>query len=155
MSKRHVPVLLSLVLLFGCREVSEEDIAAEQEKVRTVFTSWVKDVVENQNADTYFNYVTDDFMIMEAGAPPLSDRDKIKAGWVDLFAASSIGLEDWQSQEVIVRDDIAIHRYTGIVVIKSKSDTSKLEISLKYLDILKKDKNGEWKVYIHSNSPNK
>ena len=95
------------------------------------------------------------FLLMEAGADQVSDKEKMKADINSLFANNTFHVKNWQSLEVIVRDDIAIHRHSGLVVIKSKTDTTRQEINLKYLDILRKDKNGEWKVYIHSNSPNR
>jgi ketosteroid isomerase-like protein len=130
------------------------DTKGEQEKIRALFQNWVKDTSENEIADSYFKYVTDDFIIMEAGRDQSSNKEKMKVEIESLFASNTFNVENWQSQEVIVRDDIAIHRYSGVVIIKSKTDTTKLEVSLKYLDVLKKDKNGDWKVYIHSNSPN-
>ncbi len=156
MKTRQTLILLSVILvLMGCKDVTKTDTKEEQEKVRTLFTNWVKDITESESADAYFKYVTDDFILMEAGADQVSDKGKMKADINSLFASNTFHIENWQSQEVIVRDDIAIHRHSGLFVIKSKTDTTRQEINLKYLDILKKDKNGDWKVYIHSNSPNK
>jgi len=154
-AKQALILSSAFLLLLSCNEVAKTDNKEEKEKIRALFTNWVKDVSESENADSYFKYVTDDFILMEAGADQLSDKEKIKTDIKSLFANNTFSIENWRSQEVIVRDDIAIHRHSGLVVIKSKTDTSRLEISLKYLDILKKDKNGDWKVYIHSNSPNK
>lgn len=156
MKTRQTLTLSSVILLLmGCNDVTKTDTKEEQEKVRTLFTNWVKEVTESESADAYFKYVTDDFILMEAGADQDSDKEKMKADINSLFANNTFQIDNWQSQEVIVRDDIAIHRYSGLVVIKSKTDTSRQEINLKYLDILKRNKNGDWKVYIHSNSPNK
>lgn len=156
MKANQTLILLSFyIFLFSCNGKNETDISVEKEKVKNVFPTWITAISESQNAEEYFNYVTDDYISMESGANPVSDKKVLLTSISGLVENYNFHFENWESQEVIVRDDIAIHRHSGVLVLESKSDSSKIELDTKYMDVLKKDINGNWKIYIHSNSPNK
>jgi ketosteroid isomerase-like protein len=143
----------SFLFFLACNEIKEKNSEEEKEKVRAVFANWANEITENQSTESFFKYVTEDFMLIEAGSDIENEIGKIEADLNAIFEENTLIVENWESQEVIVLDEIAIHRYSGIVVLKSKIDTSKHELNLNYLDILKRDKNKEWKVYIHTVVP--
>lgn len=143
-------LLTSFLALVSCEMKTADDTEAEKEKIRNLFQTWVKDTAEKGDAATYFKYVTPDFMVSEPNSPVKSNRDSIASEVKIFLADNSIRLENWISEEIIIRQDIAIHRHAGVLVIMPKSDTSVIKLHLKYLDILKKDVNGEWKTYLHS-----
>lgn len=152
--RRHHFLILLIFFFVACDRTNQVDTQAEEEKIKSLFNVWVKEIGEQESADAFFKYATDDVTLREAGAGPISDHSEIKAAFDSLFKYNSFAVEDYKFEEVIVRDDIAIHKYMATVVLKSKADTTTTAIKLKYLDILKKGEDGTWKVYIHSNSPN-
>lgn len=154
MKTRQILFLFSFFLI-SCNCNKETDLSNEKEKVKNVFPTWIEAISESQNAEEYFNYVTDDYISMESGSHPVSDQNVLMTSISGLIENYNFHFKNWESQEVIVRDDIAIHRHTGILVLESKADSSKIELDMKYMDVMKKDLNGNWKIYIHSNSPNK
>ncbi|WP_298237297.1 hypothetical protein [uncultured Algibacter sp.] len=85
----------------------------------------------------------------------MTSRDSIKSRVKNILTNYRVRLKDWKSIDIIIRNDIAIHRHSGVLVLMPKTDSTEIDISLKYLDILKKNENGEWRVYIHSNMPDK
>lgn len=156
MKTRQTFVTISFILfLLSCKSNNEANISIEKEKVKEVFPTWIEAISNSQNAETYFDYVTDDYISLESGSYPESDKQRLLASISGLIESYDFHFANWKSEELIIRDDIAIHRHSGILILKSKSDSSKIELDMKYMDILKKDIDGNWKIHIHSNSPNK
>ncbi|NMM47722.1 YybH family protein [Marinigracilibium pacificum] len=158
--KYFLSLLLIMAIGLTCctnsTETTTGDLNNEEQKIKELFTSWVEDVSENMDPDTYFKYVTNDFILSEPGTPAKPNDETLKTELIEFVNSyESIRLKDWNSEEIIIRDDIAIHRHSGVLVLQPKGDSLIMEVSLKYLDVLKKNEDGEWKVYIHSNMPNK
>ena len=140
---------LILVLIVGCSKPVKPDTEAEQIKVRQVFTDFVREI-EAGNTDGFFSYVTDDYLEYYLGEEPITNPDSLRSALESFFAINTFRLTNHISEEVIVRDDIAIHRHRGTISIKHKSETTHVQLDVNYLDVLRKSKQGEWKIYIHS-----
>jgi ketosteroid isomerase-like protein len=149
----NATLTLTLLLIIGCDKSDKSDTASEQEKVKQVFTDFINEIEEG-NVDGYFSYITDDFIGYDSGREPITNLDTFRIELEEFFAANTFRLTNHKSEEVIVRDDIAIHRHRGLITIRPKADTLKIQMDAKYLDILKKNESGDWKIYIHSVSPN-
>ena len=146
-------LLLSLVIMASCTN-KQIDANKEQEAVRTTFNEFVK-AIEKGDVDAYFSFLTDDFIGYDSGREAFTNSEEFKNEMRAFFKSNDFKLSKYSSQEVIVRDDIAIHRHKGVISIRPKNDTIKIELDVKYLDVLKKQKDGSWKIYIHSLNPNK
>jgi len=145
-------LILLLLPVLACNKESKPNLKAEKDAVEQVFTDFMKEV-EVGNTDGYFKYVTKDFLGYDAGMEPISNPDTLRAFLNDFFSHNTLNVIDRVPQEVIVRDDIAIYRHLGTMVITPKNDSVSVRIPVKYLDVLRKE-NGVWKMYIHSASPN-
>jgi ketosteroid isomerase-like protein len=146
---------LSSVLFISCDNKISYDTESEKEKIKTLFQTWVKDVSEKGDTETYFKYVTSDFMVSEPNSTVQTDKKSIELEVKGMLANNSIRLEDWNSEEIIISKDVAIHRHSGVFVLMPKNDTITIRLHLKYLDILKQDDKGEWKTYLHSYMPDR
>ena len=167
MNKLPLILAILITMMVSCNEAKKPentiaketetiDYSADEEKIKELFSNWVNKVSGSENPQNYFEFVTDDFILSEPNGPAITDRNALTTNVKEFMSAfSQIQLKDWKSEEIIIRDDIAIHRHSGVLVLTPKGDTTKMEASLKYLDILKKNENGEWNVYIHSNMPDK
>ena len=144
-------LILLLFPFVACK--NKPNPQAEKYAVEQVFTDFMKEV-EAGNTDGYFKYVTNDFLGYDAGMKPITSHDSLRAFLNDFFTHNTLDVTDRVPQEVIIRDDIAIYRHLGTMVITPKNDSVSVKIPVKYLDILRKNKNGVWKMYIHSASPN-
>jgi ketosteroid isomerase-like protein len=155
--KNTIVILLTLsgLTLISCDKKINYDTESEKEKIKILFQTWVKDVSEKGDAETYFKYVTSDFMVSEPNSPVQADRNSIEIEVKGMLANNSIRLEDWNSEEIIISKDVAIHRHSGVFVLMPKNDTITIRLHLKYLDILKQDDKGEWKTYLHSYMPDR
>jgi len=143
----------TFLLIAGCAKNEKPDTLIEQEKVRQVFSDFIK-TLEAGDVDGYFSYITDDFIGYDAGREPITDIAAFRSELGGFLANNTFELSNYKSQEVIVRNDIAIHRHRGTVTISPKGDTTQMQLDLKYLDILRKNEDGDWKIYMHTASPN-
>ncbi|OFX40543.1 MAG: hypothetical protein A2X03_13000 [Bacteroidetes bacterium GWA2_40_15] len=147
-------LLLTLIIMPGCAKTNKVDNSHEKEQINENCLNWIK-AAERGNVDDYFNYITDDFIFLGQGMKSISNRDSLRAFLDKFFTDYSFSLPTWTTQEIIIRDDIAIHRWSWIAYMKSKSDNTVVEFDRKYLDVYKKNEKGEWKGYLHSFNTNK
>jgi len=145
--------LISLLIFLGCGTGDKPDDPAEQEKVRQAFNNFIKEI-EAGNPDGYFAHVTDDYIAYDAHQKPATNGEELRSVVEGFFAAYTFTFSNHKSEEVIVRGDIAIHRHQGTLTMKPKAGGDPIDLNSKYLDVMRKDENGEWKLYIHSASPN-
>ena len=153
MNNLNYLALSILLLLTACQKQESVDLEKEKQKVRQVFLDQIKEV-EAGNTDGIFTTITDDYISYNAGEEPIKNLDTLRTILDDFFAVNTFKLTKHESQEIIIRDDIAIHRHKSTVIIRPKNDTTEILIPVKYLDVLRKNENGDWKIYIHSVSPN-
>jgi len=155
-------VIFSLTLSLGCgfskkddTSTQKDDIltvkdstAAEVEKIKEHYLAW-QNGAENGDIDAYFNAITDDFVYLQAGNKPVDNKDTLRSMLESFFANNTFFVPDMTSHDIKIWDDIAIHRYTCTNVITSKADSTGYEFDRKYIDVYKKNEEGEWKAYLH------
>jgi len=81
---------------------------------------------------------------------------RILADWKQAVAAFSaatdpqVGVDIYMAiHDLIVKDDVAIHRYRGTAVITSRGGGEPRRDSRKYVDVLRRGADGRWKTAIH------
>lgn len=148
-------ILFITVLLFGCAQTNQkpEALTLQKQQIEDNLSNWIKET-ETGKVDTYFDFVTVDYVFLGSGMNPISDRDSLKAYLNTFFSFNSFAMPEWTTQEILIGDELAIHRYAGLTYIRSKADSTEQGQDRKYLDVLKKDENGKWKVYLHSFNTN-
>lgn len=149
-------LILTLILITGvaCDRTDLIDTSLDEQQIKENFKHWVEGA-ERGDVEDYFNFITDDFIYLGPGARPISNRDSLRTFLTRFFNNNTFSLPTWETHEIIVGDDLAIHRYSGVAFIKAKNDSTILELDRKYLDVLIKDTKGIWKAHLHSFSTNK
>ena len=137
----------------GCGESIKPDDPVEQEKVRQTFNNFIK-AIEAGNADGYFDYITEDYIGYDAHLEPMTNGPELRTMVKNIMAAGTFTFSNHKSEEVIVRGDIAIHRHQGILTMMPNAGGEPVSFNSKYLDVMRKDENGKWKIYMHTVSPN-
>lgn len=151
MKKNLLILLLISLLTFSCNQTKEQNTTEEQERVEKTFVDFIT-AIEQADEEAYYSFLTDDFVGYDPGRPPLKLNDQFRSDMASFFETTTFKMTDHDTQEVIVRDDIAIHRHTGTIVLGSKKDStlSKMTMKINYLDVMKKDENGDWKFKVHT-----
>jgi ketosteroid isomerase-like protein len=148
-----VAIFVPLALMMGCKSNNAE-YALNEKQIRENFSELLESS-ERGDVDAYFKCITDDFIYLGQGMKPISNRDSLRVFLDNFFSNYTFSFPNYTIHEIEIRDDLAIIRYSGIAIISSKNDSSNLELDRKYLDVLKKNKNGEWKFYLHLFNTNK
>jgi ketosteroid isomerase-like protein len=168
-----IPLVFLLSFLIGCQkpveEVAEEpaiDIEAEKEAIVSRFRQIIARFEELQKegdistiADFYANAHTEDAVLMFPGEPAVDGRENVFAYIKDNFSKvlSEYVFEFpiWNTEELIIVDSWAFHRFNGIAVLRPKKGGESIELDRKYLDIWKRSPEGDWKIARHIYNRNK
>ncbi|WP_289056183.1 YybH family protein [Carboxylicivirga marina] len=140
-----------LSITFGCNSVSPTE--SDRQKIIEHIQNWI-DISEKGETDSYFDFITEDFVFYGPGATPIDNLDSLKVFLEPFFRNYSFSMPEWETREIIIKENIAIHIWSGIAHIESKDGSYKIESDRKYLDLYRKDINGEWKCYLHSFNSN-
>lgn len=148
-----VAILVPIAFLTTCKSSNNDDNSINEKQIMELFKKLLEGS-ERGDVDAYFNCITDDFIYLGQGMRPISNRDSLRDFLGDFFTNYTFSFSNWTVHEIEARDDLAIIRYSGIAIITSKKDSSIFELDRKYLDVAKKDTNGEWRFYLHSFNTN-
>jgi uncharacterized protein (TIGR02246 family) len=144
-------VLLGIGFVIGCapkQDARDIDATADVEAIRSAFAEWVG-VSEAGDADAYATFITDDAVFLGPDQPPIAGKATIRPWVAGFFADWQFSFPQWTTDEVIVAGDIAIHRYSGVATLTPKRGGSPVVADRKYMDVLRKETDGRWRVARH------
>ena len=151
--------LLSLVLLLGCATDSpttnvEQDIAAIEEMFDARFEAFITAPDPAAQAEAYFEYVTDDAWWMPPGEPVVRGKEEIRT-WVESFFRSfTLDVDEHRYETPEVGSTLAVRRFTAVGRYIPRSGGDPIPFSQKYIDVLRKQPDGSWKLSLHTWSTN-
>jgi ketosteroid isomerase-like protein len=137
-----------LLFLSGCvQEKAEPDVEKDISAVKAVFEQYCEHV-SNADFDAFVGLWAEDARRIEPDMLPIIGIEDIKDRFRLLWGQGSFSMYMLGETEAEVRDDLAY--VCGAVVLVSvfpdNPDTTYIEV--KFLDILKKQDDGTWKIYI-------
>jgi ketosteroid isomerase-like protein len=151
-SRIDVVPLLACTLLLGCAqrdELPRRPTAAEDEAaIRGVLADWVR-VAEEGDAEAYGSHVTDDFIFLGPDAPPVVGKAAVVPWVAGFFADFEFIFPEWTTDEILISGDVAVHRYSGVATLTPKAGGEPSILDRKYLDILIRGGDGQWRVSRH------
>ena len=149
MSWSRLVSLLVLIILPGCTEPAPEAAAPRDEDVasiQAVLEGWVAASVEG-DAQAYGTFITDDFVYLGPGMESIAGKAEV-VEWVSgFFGATSFEFE-WETDEIAIAGDLAVHRYSGIATMRSQDGGEPRLIDRKYIDVLRRV-DGTWLTSRH------
>lgn len=121
---------------------------AEAAKIEALYQDWIA-AVETGNIELYLSVLSDDIELVPTDAPALRTNrdygDFLKTVFVnDSFKINQIG-----TREIVFSGNLAYARYDYEIIRTSKIDNKTYPSERNFLDILKKDQKGDWKVVKH------
>jgi uncharacterized protein (TIGR02246 family) len=145
----HIFVLLLYSLSFvGCEPQPGGDSAADEAAIKSAFAEWVR-VSEAGDATAYSTYITDDALFLGPDQPPVVGKAAIQPWVAGFFADWQFSFPQWTEDEVIVAGDVAIHRYSGVATLTPRNGGAPVIADRKYMDVLRKEADGQWRVARH------
>jgi ketosteroid isomerase-like protein len=162
-----IPLVFLLCFVVGCQKQVDEvavenalDAEAEKEAIISRFKQIITRFEELQKegdmstiAEFYANAHTEDAVLMYDREPAIIGRENVYAYIKDNFSKvlSEYVFEfpNWNTEELIIADSWAFHRFNGKAVLRPKKGGESIELDRKYLDIWKKSPDGDWKIARH------
>ena len=131
----------------------EADVAA----INGLYDQW--GIAANTgDLDHFMSLWADDAILMNPDTPAIFGKGPIRAYYRVLFEQFDIKVAIYGETEVQVSGDLAYSRGTGTLSVTPKEGGPTTLADSKWLDILKKQADGSWKVYcdcVTNNAPPK
>jgi ketosteroid isomerase-like protein len=99
--------------------------------------------------EVYMGIHTPDAVLMFPGRPALAGTAQIQPYIQEFCRAYRFELPDLRTDDLVVRGDLAVHRYSGTAVLIPRAAGETMRISRKYVDILSRGGDGRWRVALH------
>jgi len=128
--------------------IAGQTVDSHQRAVRTSFQEWRK-AAESGDAEAYVSFLTEDAVVVSPGQAELSGKPAILASVREFVARNSLSFADWRSQEVVVFGDAALHRYTIVTTLHPRGGGNRVAQEQRYLDVLRRESDGQWRVSHH------
>jgi steroid delta-isomerase-like uncharacterized protein/uncharacterized protein (TIGR02246 family) len=98
---------------------------------------------------SYLDLHTDDAVLMLQGMPAVCGREAIREFIADFCQKYRFEFRPWESDELTVREDVAVHRLHGMAILLPRAGGEATYRDSKYLDVLRRGRDGRWRVAIH------
>ncbi len=127
-------------MMIGCS--AQHDTAADERAIREMSDARARAFNEG-NAAAIAQYFSDDAILMAPGTPPLKGPEAVEAYYQEIFDEFDAELTSYYN-EVQVSGDLAYGRGTAEVRLIPKNGDSVTTSVSKYLNILRKQEDGNW-----------
>ena len=145
----NFPVFLILLsIFFGCaQEIKETDMEADIAAIKAHYDKYF--ISGNANdLDLFISLWTDDAIRMEPSYHAVVGKEKIRAFFKDSFEKFEADIAPYGEIQVEVCGDMAYSRGTYVLKLTPKEGGETFVFDGKWLDILKRQDDGSWKIYI-------
>jgi len=150
-------MLSATALLVACQQVSDKptdsDISAIQNQLNqfeeTLLTS---DVPIETILQNYLGYFVDDAVLLPPDQDAVQGREAALAYYTEGFAGGTVVAVDYHSRapEIFLKGDMAIRQYIGSSEVKWDGELEHYSSYNRYIDILQRQADGEWRVVWHA-----
>ncbi len=145
---------VSILLLVACQQPTtstpsasfseEADIAA----IRQLQSDWNL-AVEAGSVDGYAAVLDDDIELLPTDAAPINGIDDYRAMLNGVFTSDTFEIEVVAPSTIEVDGDRAYARYDYIIHRTPKGGTETFSSYRKFLDVMRRQEDGSWRVYKH------
>lgn len=158
-------VSLIAIVAAGCKppndaqfQAAEEHPPADKDAIRQLYNHW-KTAVESGDRAGYVNVLDEQVTMIAPGAPDIVGRDAYAEFLIPVFQHAQYRVESLGEIQIDLLGDFALARYDYIVHVSMAEGVGKITDNqaaldqlvnkAKYLDVLKRQDTGEWKVFRH------
>ena len=128
---------------------NEADIAA----INALYEKWVRGL-NTDDFELFISVWADDSTRMEPNSPAITGIEQVRAHFKVPFEQFNYGTDVYGDSEVQVSGDLAFYRGNYTLALTPKDGGPTTHFDGKWLDILKRQADGSWMVYIDSVSDN-
>ena len=149
------PVFLFLFgILLGCaQEIKESDVEADVAAINELYDKYCERVSANE-FELFLDLWADDARRMEPDLLTIIGKEDMRKRFRELWDQSDFKMVRPGETEIEACGDQAFARGAVTLSATPKEGGITTHIDIKYLDILKKQADGSWKIYIDCFNPN-
>lgn len=114
-----------------------------------MYREWV-DRFSEEGASAYAAFFTEDGALWPPAAPAVEGREAVERWVAAFFDMLDIEVDTWEREPPEVSGDLAIARYHIVGRYVRREDGARLPFDQKYLDVLRRQDDGSWKIRIHA-----
>jgi uncharacterized protein (TIGR02246 family) len=127
-----------------------QTIDADRRAIEAAFDKTIA-AAKRGDARAYLAYFDSDAVLAEMipGQQPVVGKKALRPWIADFLQKYTFDWSDYKSEEVVVVRDLAFHRYTGVASFIPKSGGEMMRLRRRYIDMLRRDSKGAWKIWHH------
>ena len=149
--------LVAVTALTGCQQVTDDRIEADISAIRNQLDEFEAvllspDVSTPVQIQNYLEFFGDDPVVFPPEDDSVHGYDAVLAFYTAGFAGGTFLSVDYHTHvpEIFVQGDIAIRRYIGSSEAKFEGELELYSSNNRYIDILRRQADGEWRVIWHA-----
>jgi len=138
--------LFIVTLLIACAPAHNpnDDISELTQQLKEIEQLTTPDI------DTYLSYFASDAVLLPPDLPAIDGKEAAFTFYKSAFETVSTWRLDYSEPAIDIAGDIATRRYTGTAAISFGGNAETIISRTKYLDVLKRQPDGTWKISIHT-----
>jgi uncharacterized protein (TIGR02246 family) len=133
-----------LTNIYKKEEIMDNFNTEDEKAIKEIWNNYILGC-NTGDVDLWSNLWTDDGIRMSPDMPPVFGKEQIREGIKSSFNDFNFDF-DIKVREIKVSGELAYSSGTFTNLMTSKTDGQKTKIEGKYLSILERQKNGEWKI---------
>lgn len=147
--KLNFPIFLFLFgILFGCTQINKDaDVEADIAAINELYDQYCIHANAG-DLDNFLSLWEDNAIRMEPDNPSIIGKENIRKFFQVSFELFSINVAIYGDTEIQISEDMAFSRGTYTLSLTPKEGGPTTHIDGKWLDILKRQTDGSWKIYI-------
>ena len=147
----HLPLTVMAVLVFvGCKKPQPSTaFDADTAAIRQLYRDWPR-TVEAADADRYVTFIDDSITLLVPGAPAVHGVPTYRELVKRLLQGPRYRVLLKPANQLQVARPWAFAQYEAQVTTLSKVGGDSSTAHNRYVDVLRRQPNGAWRVYIHS-----
>jgi ketosteroid isomerase-like protein len=107
-----------------------------------------------EDNETYLAAFADDATVLAPDRPAIEGKSAARAFYADAFREIETMRVIYHDPLVDIDGALAVRRYTATAQVTYKGSHKTVATRTKYLDVLRKELNGDWKIVVHMWSSN-
>ncbi|MBM4383810.1 MAG: nuclear transport factor 2 family protein [Deltaproteobacteria bacterium] len=141
--------------------MSSTDAASERRKIESLYAEYRR-AVEGSSIPGYLRVLHPDVRLMPPGAPAIDTAKRYGEFLEGVFGPATYRIEIHSAPEVTVLGDVAVAEYDYTIHLTQKNPgvgvtepgaLTEAATRSRYLDVLRRDAAGEWRIWRHSWQP--
>ncbi len=152
--------LLAATLLLACQQVSDSRVEDDLSAIRNQLNEFEEIFVSSEvpiaaQIQEYLEYFVDDLVLLPPGQDAVQGYDAALAYYTEGFEGATILAVDYLTHvpEIFLNGDMALRRYIGSAEFKYDGKLEHYSSYNRYIDILQRQADGEWRVVWHAWTP--